>query len=251
MKRSLALLGILVSLAAGAYVLPGGSILRRTVAARAEKNLSALRVEGSLIFSGPAVKEAGSALGAPTERPELQGDGVLFVKMPGRCRFEATTPDGGGKAAAVLANGRKRAEGPEVPAMTALVAQVCGVLATDLGSAQESREALEQHLASLGVDTKRTSLARFGGEVAYVLGDPDEGRPQFWVYKDTFRAARVRYRDAAGNAWDVRFVDYTSPATGDWMPRTIEVWKGNQRALRFTALKGESRAAVPDKLFTP
>jgi hypothetical protein len=78
-----------------------------------------------------------------------------------------------------------------------------------------------------------------------------EGRSQFWVYKDSFRAARLRYTDSANNAWDIRFLDYTSPATGEWMPRTIEVWRGGQRALRFTALKGDNRATLADKLFTP
>ncbi|QSQ19762.1 hypothetical protein JY651_31320 [Pyxidicoccus parkwayensis] len=250
MKRTVALLAVLVSFAAGAYVLPGGSILRRMVAERDELNLASFRVEGSLSFSGPGLKEAGAALGSPTDRPEIQGDGVLSVRVPGRCRFDASVPDGNARAAAILAGGRKRSEGTEVPSMSALVSAVCPILAAS-GNVQDQKEALQQHLQNLGVETGRTGLARFGGEVAYVLGDMAEGRSQFWVYKDSFRAARLRYTDSANNAWDIRFLDYTSPATGEWMPRTIEVWRGGQRALRFTALKGDNRATLADKLFTP
>jgi hypothetical protein len=250
-KRAAALLAVLVSFAAGAYVLPGGSILRRMVAERDELKLSSLRVEGSLGFSGPAVKEAGAALGTPTDRPEVQGDGVLSIRVPGRCRFDASVPDGNARAAAIQAGGRRRAEGTEVPSMSVLVSQVCPILAAGGGSVQDLKEALQQHLQTLGVETGRTGMARFGGEVAYVIGEMAEGRPQFWVYKDSFRPARLRYTDTANTAWDIRFLDYTSPATGEWMPRTIEVWRGGQRALRFTALKGDSRATLPDKLFTP
>ncbi|RKG80972.1 hypothetical protein [Corallococcus terminator] len=251
MKRFIAVFVVLASLTAGAYVLPGGSILRRMANAREEKRLSAFRVEGSVIFSSTAVPEAGAALNVPTERPDLQGDGVLSVKIPGRCRFDVSSPESSNKAATVQVSGRKRVEGKELPAVSVLVAQVCAILAQDAGSVQDTKLALEAYLQGLGVDTKRTSLARFGGDVAYVLGDPAEGKPQFWVYKDAFRAARVRYTDTAGIAWDVRFVDYTAPATGDWMPRTVEVWRAGQRVVRFTALKADNRSAVSDKLFTP
>lgn len=251
MKRLIAVSAVLASLAAGAYVLPGGSILRRMATAREEKHLAAFRVEGSVIFSSSGVQEAGAALNVPTDRPELQGDGVLSVKVPGRCRFDASSPDSSLKSATVQVNGRKRVEGKELPSVSVLVANVCALLAQDAGSAQDTRVAQESYLQGLGINTKVTSLARFGGEVAYVLGDPAEGKPQFWVYKDAFRAARVRYTDSAGAAWDVRFLDYASPATGDWMPRTVEVWKAGQRVVRFTALKGDNRSAVPDRLFTP
>jgi hypothetical protein len=115
----------------------------------------------------------------------------------------------------------------------------------------EVRDAVEQHLQSLGIATRTTSLARFGGEVAYVLGELEEGKPQFWVYKDGFRPARVRWKEKTGPAWDVRFIDYVSPVTGEWMPRSLEVWRDGQRVVRFTANKADTRTALPDKLFTP
>lgn len=248
-KRLGALVGVLVSLSAGAYVLPGTSILRRMVSARDELQLSNVKVDGSMTFYGPAVKEAGTALGSPTERSELGVDGALYLRIPGRCRWEASSPDGT-KVAAVSANGRRRAEGAEIPALAAAIDPLCALLAMRTsGELSELREAVEQQLQALGVATRTTSLGRFGGEVAYVLGDPAEGQPQFWVYKDTFRPARLRWKDKAGTAWDLRFLDFASPVTGEGVPRTIEVWKGTERVLRFTALQSDPKARLPDNLF--
>jgi hypothetical protein len=144
-------------------------------------------------------------------------------------------------------------EGTELPALSAAISQLCPILGVRARSEHDldTRDAVDQHLQGLGIATRTTALARFGGEVAYVLGEPEEGKPQFWVYKDAFRPARVRWKEKSGTAWDVRFIDYTSPATGEWMPRSIEVWRDGQRALRFTAIKSDTRAAIPDKTFTP
>jgi hypothetical protein len=247
MKRTIFLVGALAALSAGAYVLPGGSILRRMMAAREDLPL-ALKADGSLHFYGPAVKEAGAALGLPSDRPELEADGTVYLKVPGRCRFEAKAREGN-TVAAVSSGGRKRVEGAEIPSLSEAVQQVCAVLAVRAESAVEGREVVETYLRSLGIEPRTTSLARFGGDVVYVLGQQGEGKPQFWVYKDNFRPARLRYKDGKGTAWDVRFLDYTSPATSEMMPRTLEVWRGTDRVLRFTVLTGDTRAKIADTLF--
>jgi hypothetical protein len=242
------LVGVLVALSAGAYVLPGGSIMRRMVAGREELPLFSLKADGSLHFYGPGVKEAAAALGLPAERPELEADGSVYLKVPGRCRFEAKAMEGNA-VASVFSGGRKRVEGTEIPSVSEAVQQVCALLAMRAESAAEGREALEAHLRALGIEPRTTSLGRFDGEVVYVLGAPAEGKPQFWVYKEGFLPARLRYKDGKGTAWDVRFMDYTSPATGEMMPRTLEVWRGGERVLRFTALTGDTRAKLADTLF--
>jgi hypothetical protein len=246
--RALLLVGLLTALSASAYVLPGGAIMRRMVAAREELQAFTLKADGSLRFYGPGVKEAGAALGLPTDRPELEADGTVLMKLPGRCRFEARALEGNA-VATVSSGGRKRMEGTEIPALSEAVQQVCAVLALRAESPLEGRDALETHLRALGIEPRTTSLNRFGGEVVYVLGQPGEGKPQFWVYKDGFRPARLRYKDAKGTAWDVRFLDYTSPATGELLPRTLEVWRGTDRLLRFTVLTGDTRAKLADTLF--
>ncbi len=250
MKRLVALVGGLVAFAAGAYVLPGGSIMRRTVSAREDAAFANLRVEGTYVFFGPAAKEAGTALGVSSDRPELAADGAMLLKPPERCRFELGAQDGN-RLAVVQAGGRRRQEGTELAVLSAAMGQLCPLLTARNGSDGEARAELEQHLQGLGIATRTTSLARFGGDVAYVLGDTGEGKPQFWVYKDNFRPARVRWTDKAGTAWDVRFIDYASAVTGGTLPRSIEVWRGGQRALRFTSIRSDARTVLADKLFTP
>ena len=75
---------------------------------------------------------------------------------------------------------------------------------------------------------------------------PREGAgSEFWIYKDVdkefFYPARVKFTDEQGQAWDVRFVDFASQATGGWFPRQIEVWKGDALAMRFTGLQGDGK----------
>ena len=90
-------------------------------------------------------------------------------------------------------------------------------------------------------------LARFGGHVAYVVGGAKDTDPQFWVFKDSWLPARIRWTEG-GTRWDVRFVDYNSPA-GDWFPRAVEVSRDGERQVRFTTLSADPRASVPDRLF--
>lgn len=249
---SLALLaGLLVGGAAWAYVLPQGAVLRRMADARDELQLSTLRAEGGFTFSGQAAKEAAAALGVPADRPEVRADGVLQLRLPGRCRFDVAAPGSTGGVAVVSAGGRRRVEGREVPALAVALEQVCGLLAQRGSGSNDTRDAIERHIRALGVEPRLNSLGRFGGEVVYVLGDRAEGKAQLWVYKDAFRPARVRWTDRAGVAWDVRLTDYASAATGEWAPRSVEVWRGNERQLRFDALKGDNRVSLPDSLFGP
>jgi len=95
--------------------------------------------------------------------------------------------------------------------------------------------------------SRSTWLARFGGQVAYVIGGSKDGDAQFWIFKDSWLPARMRWTDG-GTRWDVRFVDYNSPA-GDWFPRAVEVSRDGERQVRFTTLSGDPRATVPDRLF--
>jgi hypothetical protein len=233
---------------AAAYVMPAWSILKHMTNRREEMSLFLLRVDGSATFSGAAVKEAGPALGLSTDRSDLQVDATVYLKLPSRCRIELSSTEGGKQLAEVYASGKKRLEGTELTAVSVAMQEVCALLAERSSSESEAHGAVDRHLRTLGVKEESTSLSRFGSQVAFVLGDTAEDQPQVWIYKDSFQPARVRFTDAQG-AWDVRMLDYTSPATGEWFPRTLEVYRGGELQLRFTALKGDSRSSIPEKLF--
>jgi hypothetical protein len=55
-----------------------------------------------------------------------------------------------------------------------------------------SREHLHEKLTMLGVNVPVTSLGRFNGKIAYVVGAqyPDESVSQIWIEKETFRPMR-------------------------------------------------------------
>jgi hypothetical protein len=233
----LSLLGLCAASAAWAYVPTVGAILRHMLSGREEQRLSSARVDGTLILSGGAASEAG----APGE---VQNDARISLRLPGRCRLDASAADGG-KVVVVDVNGQQRNEGPAVGALARGLSEVCALFGAR--SAGDGQASLDGHLKARGVDTRSTSLARFGGQVAYVVGGTKETDPQFWVFKDSFLPARMRWTEG-GIQWDVRFVDYNSPA-GDWFPRVVEVARNGERQARFTTLSGDPRANLPDRLF--
>jgi hypothetical protein len=247
--RGLGLAVLLVGGTALAYVLPQSAVLRRMVERRDEQQLVALRVDGSFTLSGEALKVAAGLLGLPLNRPEAQTEATFAMKVPGRCRLEAGV-DEEMRLVAVHAGGRGRMTGAEVAPLTRGLSELCTLMALRASSEREGRAALDAHLRALGVEARQSSLARFGGKVAYVLGNPQEDAAQLWVYKDNFQPARLRWKDRDGTAWDVWMVDYTSPATGEAFPRVFEVYQNGQRQLRFSALKGDTRVRLDDALFS-
>jgi hypothetical protein len=240
------LAALLIAGAAFAYVLPSVSILRRMVERRDDLNLSAVEVRGTATFFAPYAQEAGTALSCPGDR-EIQADAVIDLKLPGRCRFEVSVPEGA-KSASVNSFGKKRAEGTQIAAVNQALSQVCPLLALRSSSEGEAREAVTKHLRSLKIDTKETGLARFDGKIVYVIGSRAENAPQFWIYKDTFQPARVFYSEG-GTRWDVRLRNFGSPVTGDAFPRLVEVARGDEQLLRFTALQSNAKAQLSDSLF--
>jgi hypothetical protein len=56
-----------------------------------------------------------------------------------------------------------------------------------------SREALSERLSSLGVDISVSSLGKFEGQIAFVLGAeyPDESQPQLWIDLAAFHPLRM------------------------------------------------------------
>jgi outer membrane lipoprotein-sorting protein len=90
-----------------------------------------------------------------------------------------------------------------------------------------SREMLKDKLSLLGVDITVSSLGRFQGKPAYVLGAqyPDETIPQVWLDKDTFRPFRWIITKQTGenreNSLEVRYSEWKQ-AHHIWYPMRIE-----------------------------
>jgi outer membrane lipoprotein-sorting protein len=86
---------------------------------------------------------------------------------------------------------------------------------------------LQDKLSLLGVDVKVSSLGRFQGKPAYVLGAryPDETTPQVWLDKDTFRPFRWIMTSKDGksreNSLEVRYLEWQK-VKNTWYPMRIE-----------------------------
>jgi hypothetical protein len=86
-----------------------------------------------------------------------------------------------------------------------------------------SREILQERLSNLGVDVKITSLGRFQGKPAYVLGTqyPDETSPQVWLDKNTFLPFRWIITSNAIQNLEVLYLDWKK-LDKTWYPMRIE-----------------------------
>ena len=86
-----------------------------------------------------------------------------------------------------------------------------------------SREILQERLSDLGVDVKVTSLGRFQGKLAYILGAqyPDETLPQVWLDKKTFLPFRWIITGNETQNLEVLYLNWKK-LNHTWYPMHIE-----------------------------
>jgi outer membrane lipoprotein-sorting protein len=86
-----------------------------------------------------------------------------------------------------------------------------------------SREILQERLSNLGVNVKVTSLGRFQGKPAYVLGAqyPDETSSQVWLDKKTFLPFRWIMTSNPTQNLEVLYLDWKK-LNQIWYPMRIE-----------------------------
>ena len=236
------------------YVLPSFGILKRMAEGRDAQALTTLRIDGSAVVSPSSAREVANLLGVEWTSGELPLNFAVLMKLPGRCRVELSSPESTKVVAAISSNGKRRFEGGELPALATIADEVCALLALHGAGEGESRAAVDRHLGALKVNRAVTSLARFRGTVTYVVGDPGPEAPQLWVYKphineEQMAPARIRFTDEKSTRWDLQFVDFSSPASGEWFPRLVQIQKANEPVLRLTALKGDNKVKLDDALF--
>ena len=93
-----------------------------------------------------------------------------------------------------------------------------------------SRPMLTRRLLDLGVDVTVSSLGRFNGRIAYVVGAqyPDESVPQVWFDKNTFKPFRWILSSQAGqlslNTVEVRYLGWRK-IEKIWYPGRIEFYR--------------------------
>ena len=117
-----------------------------------------------------------------------------------------------------------------------------------------SRTALEKKLSGLGVDVSISSLGRFQGKIAYVIGAryPDESVPQIWVDRDTFMPMRwvIMGKDTESylDALEVRYLGWRQ-VQNNWYPMNIQFY---QNDFLFREIMGDAvklDVSFPEKTF--
>jgi hypothetical protein len=244
---------LFVAALALAYVMPTYSILRRFAATRDDLTLTGLKVDGSAAAAPAVARGLAEALGSTWTSGDLQLTASLAIKFPGRCRLDLSSIESSRSLTVATSNGKRRAEGPEFAAAQVALEELCALFAVKSGGEGETRAVIERHLGALKVDTKQVSHGRVLGQLGFVIGARADGSPQYWVYRDRvppdrFLPARVRFTDERGT-WDVRFIDFTSASVGDWVPRVVEVYRGEELHLRLTALAADTRADLESTKF--
>jgi outer membrane lipoprotein-sorting protein len=117
-----------------------------------------------------------------------------------------------------------------------------------------TRELLKNRLLQLGVAVDVSSVGRFQGQIAYVLGAqyPDETVPQLWLDKQTFRPMRWLLKPAStGNlseAIEVRY-DNWRKVSSIWYPERIEFYQGDRLLRRMQVQRTRVNPKLSNRLF--
>jgi hypothetical protein len=113
-----------------------------------------------------------------------------------------------------------------------------------------SREILEERLSDLGVDVNISSLGRFKGTPAYVLGAqyPDETPPQVWLDKKTFLPFRWIINGNASQNLEVRDLDWKN-LNQTWYPMRIEFFSNGNLVREIHVQDIKVNPSFKDDLF--
>ncbi|MBU0698906.1 MAG: hypothetical protein KKE59_05725 [Proteobacteria bacterium] len=117
-----------------------------------------------------------------------------------------------------------------------------------------SRALLVARLSGQGVDVTVSSLGRFQGKLAYVVGAqyPDETVPQIWLNKDTFRPLRWLLTGKVDknreDSLEVRYFDWQQ-SNKTWYPMRIEFYKNDILVREIKVHSVETAPSFPESLF--
>ena len=117
-----------------------------------------------------------------------------------------------------------------------------------------SLDRLEHFLESAGMDVSVTSLGRFQGQIAFVIGDvyPSESSPQLWVTRETFRPLRWLFQTedpiSGSGALEFRFGEWKQ-YSGVRFPSRIEFFVDQRLIRSVTVETGTTAPTLAPELF--
>lgn len=120
-----------------------------------------------------------------------------------------------------------------------------------------SRVLLGNQLLRKGIDVSVSSLGRFEGEVAYVIGAkyPDESVSQLWIGKDSFLPIRLLIAPSQSpdamdipEMFEIRYQSWKK-LKDSWYPMRIELYSSNRLVRLIQVLKVTFNSVFPDNFF--
>jgi hypothetical protein len=118
-----------------------------------------------------------------------------------------------------------------------------------------SRPQLVERLTQLNLDVSVSSLGRFEGRLAFVIGAlyPDESVNQLWVDQTSFRPLRWIITDGSGgfqaNTFEIRYLDWWQFDDTFWYPMRIEFYQNTVLVRVIKAQRYELNPAFSFDLF--
>jgi len=113
-----------------------------------------------------------------------------------------------------------------------------------------SREILQKRLTRLGIDTNISSLGRFQGRLAYVLGAryPDETVSQIWLDKNSFHPLRWLRTDSTNRRLEIVYLDWKK-LSHSWYPMHIKIFSNDTLVREIYVQDIKENPSIPADLF--
>jgi len=209
------------------FVLSPNSLLRRNATHLTENVASKVDMEARLLFVDMA--------GFPARWNPSENNRQARLTMDANaqsCALSLPSPEGAWNF--VWHNGVISNTQGSWPLVEAMLSGVCGVFMVS-ATKGDARAALERFLSSLKVNVKTSRLELVEREVLYALGAAGERAPQYWMDKEDFSVRGLKWLDAAGMLWELRFQE------GGVFFQTMELRREGQMALRVLAQRPQDR----------
>jgi hypothetical protein len=109
---------------------------------------------------------------------------------------------------------------------------------------------LQSKLPLVGVNVSISSIGRFQGKLAYIIGAqyPDETVPQIWVNKETFRPFRWIITGNAEDSLEVRYLEWRE-VDNTWYPMRIEFFRNHELSREILVQNIRVNPLLPQELF--
>lgn len=210
---------VLMSSVVAAYVPPPSYLLQRFVQARIARKIFSLQV----VLDDKKLVHGSWSLGTET----------LWLSAPFKMRSEWEDDTG---QTLRIRDGRREwrqspgSKGHQVKRQPDLIADFFACAEDGKEDSGEARDRLMKYFDRFGIDTSKTSLTRFDGRIAILIGaEPwNQNVPQLWLDKDELFPLRFIYREEAkdkGPLIDLRLMGYGGPKAGTIFPELIERYR--------------------------